>query len=385
MSINSNEDGSLAAFLTGVKVVELSQYIPGPYAALMLADYGASVVKIEPPAGDPMRRLGLPVGADGLAEPSTAYQAMNAGKRIVRMDMKSAEGQAAAEALIADADVLIESFRPGVMDRLGLSRARLNELNPELIHCAITGFGQNSPLAAKAGHDVTYMALAGMLTGTGTPEKPMLLAPPVSDYAAAMQAAIEILAALAGRNSGQASGCYIDIAMSDAVLSWQATFVSQALAGKEAPRGAGSETGGLACYNIYETADGRFVSLAPEEPRFWANFCQAVAKPDWIARHHDPVPQTTLTAEVAELFRSAPAAHWDTLLANVDCCFQSLVNPAELPDEPHVVARKLAHRIGPTQVEILHPAWLNGNPPAPRPRLVEIVPEDIATGWSLAV
>ena len=181
--------------LDGVRVLDLSQYLPGPYAAQILSDLGAGVVKVEPPSGDPMRRLGL-LDGDGI---SVFYKLVNAGKTIVCLDLKSQQGRADFTTLAGRADALIESYRPGVLDRLGLGHEALAGLNPGLVHCALSGYGQSGPYAQRAGHDINYMALGGGLATSGPPTAPAMAHPPTADFAGGMQAALATLAALLRR------------------------------------------------------------------------------------------------------------------------------------------------------------------------------------------
>ena len=212
--------------LAGTRVLDLSQYLPGPLATLALADFGADVLKIEPPAGDPMRKL-PPLGQDGI---SRIYKACNRNKTTLLLDLKSEAGKARFERLLKQADVLLESFRPDVMTRLGFPHARINAINPRLIHCALTGYGQNGPLASAAGHDLNYMALAGGLSASGNRESPAISFPPVADHAAGLNAAMAILAALLGRIT---SGCggFLDISIAESVLPWQRLSLASVAAG----------------------------------------------------------------------------------------------------------------------------------------------------------
>lgn len=372
-----------ASFLKGTRVLDLSQYIPGPYAALMLADLGADVLKVEPPGGDPMRFFG-PAGIEGA---SAYYALFNGGKRVARIDLKSPAGRDALLALIGKADVLIESYRPGVLNRLGLGPDRLKAANPTLVHCAISNYGQTGPLASKAAHDLNCMALGGGLAASGTAERPVMTLPPVADFASALQACTSILAALVARSRGE-GGSYIDLAMTDTVLAWQSCLLTEA-----ARRGSGPllarlpDNGGSASYNIYETADGRFVTIAADEEKFWANFCRAVGRPDWVARKAEPPPQTELIAQVQALIGSRDLRHWNTLLAEVDCCYEAVLEPGEMPDHPQVVARALVREsdIGGPAAEVLYPAWIDGAPPQPRARHVEIDMAAALAAWGTGV
>lgn len=365
--------------LAGFRVLDLSQYLPGPYGAQILADLGAEVVKIEPPAGDPMRAVG-PIDGDGI---SAFYKLVNAGKSVLRLDLKSEAGRDAFAALVRGADALVESYRPGVLAGLGFGRPYLKELNPGLVHTALSGYGQSGPYAGRAGHDINYMALAGGLATSGTAERPVAAHPPTADFASGMQAALVTLAGLLRRGRSGA-GCFFDVSISEAVLAWQALSLTEAVRPEiHAPRAAGLLNGGAACYQVYATADGRFVTLGALEAKFWAAFCQAVGRTDWIERQAELLPQTKLIGEVAGLFASQALGHWEDLLAPADCCFEAVLEPGGIPDHGQIAARGLVRRSsGPDPlVEVLFPAFLDGAPARPRPSLREAIAEDILLRW----
>ena len=365
--------------LAGYRVLDLSQYLPGPYGAQIMADLGAEVVKIEPPAGDPMRAVG-PIDGDGV---SAFYKLVNAGKVVLRLDLKTEAGRDAFTALVRRADALVESFRPGVLAGLGFDRPYLSELNPGLVHTALSGYGQSGPYAGRAGHDINYMALAGGLATSGTAERPVAAHPPTADFASGMQAALVTLAGLL-RRGWSGTGCFFDVSISETVLAWQAlSLTGAARPGSDAPRAAGLLNGGAACYQIYVTADGRFVTLGALEAKFWAAFCQAVGRSDWIERQAEPLPQTTLIGEVAALFAGQALGHWEDLLAPVDCCFETVLEPREVPDHGQVAARGLVRRSGGPDplVEVLFPAFLDAAPARPRPSPREATAEGILLRW----
>lgn len=370
----------MAECLGGTRVLDLSQYLPGPYATQMLADLGAEVVKIEPPAGDPMRGIG-PRDADGI---SAFYKLINAGKTVTHLDLKSEEGRVALESLARGADVLLESFRPGALAKLGFGTETLRKLNPRLVHCALSGFGQSGPYAQVAGHDITYMALAGGLATSGTSERPVFAHPPTADFAGAMQAAIAILAALLRRaNTGQGSS--IDVSLSEAVLAWQGVVLTGAMrAGGSATRGHGLLNGGAACYQIYETADGRFVALGALEEKFWANFCTAFGRREWIARQHEDLPQDSLIAEVAAVVRAETRDALTARLAKVDCCFQAVLEPGEVMQNEHIAARGLVNRVNERdpRIEVSFPAFFDSVQPGPRPPLRVRDAAEIMQAWT---
>jgi len=358
------------SFLAGIRVLDLSQYIPGPYAALMLADMGADVVKIEPPGGDPARGLG-PRDADGI---SPFWKLMNGGKSIVELDLKSVTGAALFADLLRGADVLVESYRPGVLDRLGFTRARLEKVCPRLVHAALSGYGQTGPWRLRTGHDLNYMALAGGLAVSGAQAqdknlRPAMAAPPTADFASGLQAAMTICGALVGRGR-TGKGAYLDLSLAETVLAWQSHNLTAALRpGFEPALAANLLNGGAACYQIYRAADRRFVTLAAIEEKFWRNFCEAVGRAEWIGRQWEAMPQRALIADLAALFAAKPGAAWEEALGAVDCCFGIVVDPAEVPAHPQVVARGMVRRHdGPdATLEALFPAHVDGQAPQPRP------------------
>jgi alpha-methylacyl-CoA racemase len=339
---------TVARFLDGVRVVDLSQYIPGPFATRQLADLGAEVIKIEPPGGDPMRRF---MQRDGDA-PSPVYRHLNRGKRVVELDLKSGPGRAALEALLADANILLESFRPGVLARLGLDRDHIAGINPKLIHCALSGYGQSGPYARRAGHDINYCALSSQAIVSGTAERPVIGYPPIADHAAAMQAAVATLAALHAR-SRHGQGAYIDISMSESILAWQ--YIPMLADAGE--RAGNILNGGAACYNLYQCADGAFISIGAIETAFWANFCNAAGQPGWIERQFEAMPQKELIAEVAQLIAQQTLAHWQSLLDPIDCCFEALLGAEGLAKHPQFDSRQALTPAGPC-----YPAWIDDQP-----------------------
>ncbi len=335
--------------LDGVRVIDLSQYIPGPFATRQLADLGAEVIKIEPPGGDPMRRFMHRDDAAPSPPPSPIYRHLNRGKRVCELDLKSTGGREALAALIVDADILLESFRPGVLARLGFDREQLDRLNPGLIHCALSGYGQTGPYADRSGHDINYCALSSQSIISGTAQQPVVSYPPIADHASALQAAVAMLAALHARKNRD-SGIYLDISITESILAWQyLPMLTQA-----DDRATEILNGGAACYNLYQCADGEFVSLGAIESVFWRNFCNAVEQPQWIDRQLASMPQRALIAEVAALFLQQPGAHWSARLDQVDCCFEILFGSDKLATHPQFEARQAITAAGPG-----YPVWIN--------------------------
>ena len=369
-------------FLFGLRVLDFSQYIPGPYAALLLGDLGAEVVKVERPGGEPMRGIG-PLDSDGI---SAFYKTLNGGKSIVELDLKSDTGRQRFAALIDAADVLIESFRPGVLERLGFGPAALREQHPRLVLCSVSGYGQTGPYRLRAGHDLNYLAFSGALASTGTEQVPVGPQPAVADYASSLQAVVTILAALVGR-SVSGHGAHLDVSLAETVLAWQSHALSAVeRSGYSFERGVGNESGGSADYRVYRTADGRFLTLGAQEPQFWRNFCTAVERPEWEERHGEPVPQVSLIAEVAALFASRSLADWRSLLDPVDCCFEPVLEHAEIADHPQVAARNMLSRDAwpDPLIQVLYPAWIDGNPPAHRKPPEFARPAQVVERWATA-
>ncbi len=372
--------------LPGTRVLDLSQWLPGPAAGQLLSDLGADVLKVEPPAGDPMRALG-PCDDDGV---SAWYKAVNAGKRVLRLDLKSAEGRTLFRRLAGEADVLLESYRPGTLERLGLGRDSLRALNPGLVHCALSGYGQTGPYASKGGHDINYMAVGGGLVASGPEAAPTMAYPPVADHASALQAVVMILAALLRRGSGGGrsggEGAYLDVSLTETVLAWQALPLTAALRpGWQPTRGRAALNGGAACYRVYRTADGRFVTLGAIESKFWQSFCEAVGRPDLVARQWEAFPQKPLIAEVEAIFAGRPLADWVALLGPLDCCFEPVPELAEVPDHPQIAARRQLRRAGGgvegPRVESLLAAWVDGQPPPERAPVREVEGERALAAW----
>jgi crotonobetainyl-CoA:carnitine CoA-transferase CaiB-like acyl-CoA transferase len=362
--------------LAGIRVLDLSQYIPGPYATLLMADLGAEVVKVEPPSGDPMRGL-PPLGPDGQ---SRLYDVVNRGKTIVRLDLKNAADKAMLAELVKSADVLLESYRPGVMERLGFGWERLKQLNPRLVHCALSGFGQTGPLRLRAGHDNTYLALAGALhaSGTGEEEAPVMPYPPFADHAGAMQAVIATLGALV-RRSTTGRGGTLDVSIYETALTLQ--YLNHVTATSDpAERGHELLNGGAAFYRVYRCGDGAFVALGAIEAKFWAMFCHTVGNPEWAARQSDPFPQTDLISEVSAVLASQPRDHWLAAFEAVDCCFEPVLTPKEALEHPQAVARGMVSFTD-EGGEVLFAAHADGHPPARRVPLSEVDAASVCDAW----
>jgi crotonobetainyl-CoA:carnitine CoA-transferase CaiB-like acyl-CoA transferase len=326
--------------LHGVLVLDFSRFAPGPFASLVLAELGAEVVKVEEPVrGDPMRGI-LRSSTEG---DQPLFAMLNRGKKSVTLNLKSADGRRIAQRLAARADVLLEGFRPGVMERLDLDYYTLSRANPGLVYVSISGYGQSGPYGHRAGHDLNYLALGGFSALTGGAEGPPgLSAVPVADMVAGLWAVLGALSALWQR-AGAGRGQHVDVGMLDSVVSLLAMPLGEKLAGRAVPAwGEFVLAGSRANYNVYETSDGRYMALGALELHFWQAFCLAVGRPEWIARHGEP-DHSSLRAEVAALFREQPLAHWTGLFIAHDCCCEPVLDLAEVLTHPQVVARRVVH------------------------------------------
>lgn len=361
----------LQGFLAGTRVLDLSRHLPGPLATLLLADMGADVTKVESPEGDELRFIG-PRGADGR---SLFFDAINAGKRSIRLDLKSDEGKARLRTMAASADVLVESFRPGVMARLGLSAESLRALNPGLIVIAMSGYGQDGPLRDTAGHDANYLAANGILSSQGAAGRLTYPFPPMADCTASMFAVSTILGALIGR-SRDGQGCEIDLALADVMMPFQIFSLAALGATGRVPRPeAELLNGGWACYRPYRTQDGRDVTLGAIEPRFWSAFCRASERPDWLARHDEPLPQHALIGELAVHFAALTLADCVARYEAADCCFMPVLDLKQAVESDALKARGLVRRHPATAIyEAAYPVCVDGARPALRTPLREDEP-----------
>jgi crotonobetainyl-CoA:carnitine CoA-transferase CaiB-like acyl-CoA transferase len=349
--------------LRGVRVLDLSSYLPGPFASLLLADFGADVLKVEPPRGDGMMQLG-PRDADGTP---LFHAALNAGKTMCRLDLKSADGRQALLSLATAADVLIEGFRPGVMQRLGLDHATIRETCPRLIYCSLSGYGAEGPMSQMAGHDGNYLALAGVLHRNGVP--PRSFDPPIADMTSGLFAVIAILGALGARRR-DGLGCHIDLGIADVAMPLQ--LYQLAALDETLPQPESTYlNGGAAYYRVYTTSDGRHVMLGAVEPKFWRAFCEIAAQPDWIGRQQERLPQTVLTQDLARFFATLSMEDCLARFARADCCVSAVLDLNEAVDTPHHARRGLVRRGAQGQLQALFPALIDAEPPTLRAPLTE--------------
>ena len=331
--------------LSGIRVLDLTRLLPGPVATLHLADLGAEVIKVEDTgAGDPARHLGPMRGST-----SWFFEALNRDKRSLCLDLKHPDGVAVLLDLCRGADVLVEGFRPGVMARLGAGYEAVRALNPRIVYASITGYGQTGPLRERAGHDINYIGHAGVLDQNGPAGGP----PVVPNFqigdllGGALTAVIGILAALMqARSTGR--GRHVDVAMTDAVLAHSVLpLVSVLAAGRAEPRGAGLLSGGVPCYGVYPTRDGRYLAVGALEVKFWRTLCAALGRPDLVplqlARGEDGA---RARREIEAVFLGRSQREWTELFDPLDCCVSPVLTPEESLASEQARARGLGWRGG---------------------------------------
>jgi alpha-methylacyl-CoA racemase len=328
--------------LEGVKVLDLSRLLPGGFCSLLLADFGAEVLKVEDTGMGDYVRWGPPYyeGAEESAR-SALFLALNRGKRSIRLDLKKDEGKEVLLRLAREYDVLLESFRPGVLDRLGVGYERLKQENPGLVYCAITGYGQDGPYTGRSGHDMNYLGLNGLLALTGEAGgPPVQSAGQIADIGGgALMAAVGVLVALRERErSGE--GQVVDVSMFDGSLSWLALVAAKYLADGEPPRRGDPELAGrLICYRPYACKDG-WVTLGALEPKFWQAWCQGVGRDDLMDKAFER-PGSEAHAEVERIFLERTREEWRAFASQHDCCLEPLLELDEALDSELVRAREM--------------------------------------------
>jgi crotonobetainyl-CoA:carnitine CoA-transferase CaiB-like acyl-CoA transferase len=338
--------------LEGITVLDLSRLAPGPYCTMLLGDLGADVLLIEQ-AGEGAERRRNPTRAGG--EPSDgerqqAHNALGRNKRSLGLNLKSDDARAVFHALATDADVVVEGFRPGVVKRLGVDYETLAAINPRLVYLSLSGFGQTGPYAPLVGHDINYISIGGALGVTGWPGQPPAIPMNLlADFAGGgLFAAFAIVVALHAREK-TGRGQYIDMAMSDGVLSLLTSAASGVLGGGRPPLpGASLLNGAAPVYNVYECADGEWFSLGSLEPWFWENLCRALGREDFIPHEFSQEKYPEIFAQFRTTFRTKTRQEWFEELSKVDICAAPVLRLDEALRDPHNLARGMV-------VEVPHP------------------------------
>ncbi len=323
--------------LEGIKVLDLSMFLPGPHLTMMMADHGADVIRIEPREGEPTRAVGK--SHDGTA---VWFRNTHRNKRSVVLNLKHPEGVAAFLRLAADADVIVEAFRPGVVDRLGVGYAAVEAVNPRVVYCSISAFGQNGPLSGRVAHDLSVQAESGLVSlnvgSDGSPVPPCI---PAADVTGSMMGLCGILMALL-RRERTGRGDYIDISMQDSLVSWLVNVISPVFVEhRDLVPSEERSLGGNAMYDIYRCADGQYMTLGGSEVKFAVNLLGELGRPDLAelcrlppGRGQDPVREF-----LRERFAEHPRAYWEDLLSRLDVCWAPVKGLREAMDSPHLKAR----------------------------------------------
>nr|WP_263326601.1 CaiB/BaiF CoA-transferase family protein [Neobacillus sp. Marseille-Q6967] len=330
--------------LQSIRVLDLSRLLPGPYCTMFLADFGAEVIKIEQPnLGDYTRWEEPKVGSD-----SAIFTSLNRNKKSVTLNLKSEEGKEIFIELVKTADVLVESFRPGVMDRLGLGYESLKVINPGLIYCAITGYGYTGPYVNLPGHDINYLSYAGLLDLLGERNrKPFSPAVQIADIGGgSLMAVIGILMAINARNNN-GKGQFVDISMMDGVVSWMQTILPNFLATNILPkRGELTLSGAKACYEVYQTSDQRYLSVGALEEKFWVEFCKGIEREDLIKFLNAPQEkQDELKIEIGNVIQRKTLEEWLDIFDNYDTCVAPVLTFEEMLEDPQIKNRQMIQEV----------------------------------------
>jgi len=345
--------------LTGTRILDLSRLLPGPYLTQLLADLGAEVIKIETPRlGDYSRRAPPEMGLGDL------FTMVNRGKKSVAVNYRNRRGRQIFLKLAASADVILEGFKPGSVKKWGIDYESVRAVKPDVVYCSLSGYGQDGPYRDRAGHDLNYLALGGALALNARPgEAPVPFGLPAADLSGGMLAAIAILAALVGRGkNGQ--GMYLDVALLDGVLSWMTPLAGGAFfSGLEVTAGSHPLLGGLPCFNIYQTADGNYLTLAALEPTFWTDFCKVTGRADLLPRQFD----RAIRGEIAAIFRQRTRDEWLKAFEGMDGCVEAVNSFEEMLEHPQVRARGYLREEGGRPVGVNSPFVFarRGNESAP--------------------
>lgn len=364
--------------LSGLRVIDLSMYLPGPYATLMLADLGADVVQVEPPTGDMARAVQPRVGDD-----SALHHWVGRNKRSLVLDLKSADGREAFHRLVKDADVVLEGFTPGVATRLGVDYDACRRTNAEIVYCSISGAGQDDGPRARPGHDINYLARAGFLDQvSGADGTPVPVGPPVADIAAGLHAAVGILAALRYRDAG-GGGQYVDVSLLGAALALTAPQIVKALAPVPLAAGSDHNRGADPAYRVYRTKDARHVAIGAFEHKFWQRLCLVLDRPDLIDRRL--TEPAAVADELVGVFARKDLAHWDRLLTPADVCYSPVNRLEEVVGDPVVSLRgDFAATNGGlhSRVQLTNPIGMSSTPPTMRTDAPPLGIGIVDVGWA---
>ena len=326
--------------LSGVKVLDLTRLLPGPYCTLFMADYGAEVIKIEEPGNGDYIRWRTPA----IEQIGARHLTVNRNKKSVELNLKTGEGQQIFKQLAAGADVIIESFRPGVMQRLGLSYEDVVKVNNRIVYCSLTGYGQTGPYRHLPGHDINYIGYSGLLGLIGEKDgKPVVPGVQIADLGGGSLMALASICMALFHRERTGNGQYIDVSMMDGAITWLYAAMSDYFASGTIPkRGATRLDGAFAFYNVYETRDGKYITVGASEFKFWKKLCELIGKDEWVLLHAGPPDvQEQLKQDLAKLFKTHDQQHWVALLAGEDTCVAPVHDIHDMLNDPHIIARDM--------------------------------------------
>lgn len=330
----------MAGPLKGLHILDFTTLLPGPYATMCLADMGARVLKITSGTRPDMASLVPPYLDDTNLSFATAF--LGRGKRSMTLNLKDERAVTIVHRLLDEYDIIVEQFRPGVMAKLGLDYGRLKTINPALIYCSLSGYGQTGPLKDRAGHDINYLARSGLMSYSGRKDSgPSLMGMQVADVASgSLNAIIGILAAVVHRQA-TGEGQHVDISMTDGCVAFNALVACSVLAGEREPGREEFLLNGGALYDFYETADGRHLGFGGLEPHFFSAFCAAIGRPDLVEGGVAPQNCSAVKEEVREILRSRSLDEWMSIFNKTDACVEPVLTLGEALEDPHVKARGL--------------------------------------------
>ena len=337
--------------LAGIKVLDFSTLLPGPYATMLLADMGADVIRIESPTRPDLLRITPPM----LDDRSYAHLMVNRNKRSLSVDLKHKDANALIFKLVANADVLVEQFRPGVMSRLGLDYQTLKTVNPRLIYCAITGYGQTGPMKNKAGHDINYLALSGLASYSGTRSSgPVLSATQIADIAGGSQQAVMAIQGAIIERYQTGKGQFLDISMTDAAFALNTMFGAASLATERDPDLGDEMLNGGSFYGYYQTSDSRYLAVGSLEPQFAQGFFEAIGHPEWLPQAvMPPGQQQTLITNIQHVIANKTLAQWMEVFAGLDVCVEPVLTLNEAAQHRHFATRNMIQEVQTEEGEIL--------------------------------
>lgn len=325
--------------LENIRVLDLTRLLPGPYCSQFFADFGAEVIKIEEPHIGDYARWTIPQ-VNGY---SALFASLNRNKKSITLDLKSETDREKFLLLVESSDVLIESFRPGVMERLGIGYGMLKKINPKLIYCAITGYGQTGPFKDKPGHDINYLSYSGLLHySTNDGGKPNVPAVQIADLGGgALMGVAGILMALIARNK-TGKGQFVDISMLDGAVSWMQTILPDYFAGQKYEKSELPLAGGRASYGVYETSDGRYLAVGALEPKFWKAFCEGIKRPDLIPLLNAPPEKQKEIRDIiqTEIYKKS-LAEWQAIFEKTEACVSPVLTVEEMLELEQIKEREM--------------------------------------------